>query len=366
MPLKLPFRISKTTSNDATVAPVDNESRPPLDWDMASKRDFISVVREFSEVEPVRAVLAIVVQWAVIAITVFTALQIRKWVFFGFAGIVIATRQHAMAILVHEAVHYRLFRRRWVNDLLSNYLLAYPLGISTAMYRSWHFRHHRFVGSAADPEYTLAHTDVNNWGWPGPRSKLIRTLLADISGRNFPMLVRMVQPWSPPLQLLPRKRSIFRANVPRNDIIGFTAFSLLVLALIWRWPFISTGVLALWILSMCSVTTTIVHIRSIAEHLAVEGTNELNTTRTVRPTWLERLLIAPFNVNYHLEHHMFPSVPWYNLNRLNRFLMRDEGFRSAAHITITYLDAEKGLIGEITHKSDKARQGVKTEYTDAM
>jgi fatty acid desaturase len=29
------------------------------------------------------------------------------------------------------------------------------------------------------------------------------------------------------------------------------------------------------------------------------------------------------NLNYHLEHHLFPGVPWYNLPKVHRILLDD-------------------------------------------
>src|SRR5689334_6789683 len=44
----------------------------------------------------------------------------------------------------------------------------------------------------------------------------------------------------------------------------------------------------------------------------------LTQTRTlVAPAW-ERWLFAPYNLNYHFEHHLYPMVPTYNLTALHR------------------------------------------------
>ena len=37
---------------------------------------------------------------------------------------------------------------------------------------------------------------------------------------------------------------------------------------------------------------------------------------------LARMLIAPYYVNYHCEHHMFMHLPCYSLPRANRILAR--------------------------------------------
>ncbi|WP_426915573.1 fatty acid desaturase, partial [Staphylococcus shinii] len=59
----------------------------------------------------------------------------------------------------------------------------------------------------------------------------------------------------------------------------------------------------------------------IAEHAVVpDSSDPLRNTRTTRANVLERLFIAPYYVNYHLEHHLLFYVPCYNLPRVHRIL----------------------------------------------
>lgn len=41
----------------------------------------------------------------------------------------------------------------------------------------------------------------------------------------------------------------------------------------------------------------------------------------VYPKWFGRLVVL--NFNYHIEHHMFPDVPWYHLEKLHREISKD-------------------------------------------
>ena len=92
-----------------------------------------------------------------------------------------------------------------------------------------------------------------------------------------------------------------------------------------------THVALLWFLPSFTILPVILRIRSIAEHFGVEADHDLNSSRNFAgPVW-ERLLLAPHSVGHHLDHHLFPSVPFYNLHRLNRVLMTDIRYAKEAH-----------------------------------
>jgi fatty acid desaturase len=66
----------------------------------------------------------------------------------------------------------------------------------------------------------------------------------------------------------------------------------------------------------------ITRIRNIAEHAVVPDSDDpLRNTRTTQANLLERMFIAPYFVNYHLEHHLLFYVPCYNLPKLHAILM---------------------------------------------
>ncbi|NOU04860.1 MAG: fatty acid desaturase, partial [Hyphomicrobiaceae bacterium] len=52
-----------------------------------------------------------------------------------------------------------------------------------------------------------------------------------------------------------------------------------------------------------------------------DSNDPLRNTRTTLANWLERAFIAPYFVNYHLEHHLVFYVPAYNLPRVHQILM---------------------------------------------
>ena len=80
------------------------------------------------------------------------------------------------------------------------------------------------------------------------------------------------------------------------------------------------------------------YIRSIAEHYGgLEYDHLLTESRTALPAWWEKWFLSPHNINYHIEHHLYPSVPCHRLPELHDLLMRDPLFKEKAHITNGYL-----------------------------
>jgi len=57
------------------------------------------------------------------------------------------------------------------------------------------------------------------------------------------------------------------------------------------------------------------NFRSFAEHSHPEEDQAADRHRliTYASNPLERMLLAPMNMNYHTAHHLWPSIPYYNL-----------------------------------------------------
>jgi fatty acid desaturase len=124
-------------------------------------------------------------------------------------------------------------------------------------------------------------------------------------------------------------------------VYGFyvTVFTLLTVFNAWGYY------LLFWVVPYLTSFFMFQYIRSVAEHfgeLAYE--DELSSSRTVMPSLLERFLIAPHHVGYHLEHHLYPGVPYYHLPQLHKLLMRQEKYKLKAHITTGYMS---GLLREL-------------------
>jgi len=98
----------------------------------------------------------------------------------------------------------------------------------------------------------------------------------------------------------------------------------------WLYP-------VLWLVPLATWYQLVRRIRNIAEHAVVPDNDDpLRNTRTTLTNPLMRLLVAPYWVNYHLEHHLFMFVPCWRLAAAHRALV-EAGWRDRMEVQAGYL-----------------------------
>jgi fatty acid desaturase len=278
------------------------------------------LIQRLSRVSPWRSAWSLLQEFLVIAALVAVALAWwTPWVVLP-CVILIGTRQHALFVLAHEAAHYRLFEDRGLNDLAGR-LCATLQGLSMRTYRVIHRLHHNNLYTELDPDTAL------HGGYPRGKAYLAKKLLKDLSGLTAwktyayflggaPALNTRTQVALRPLDDTSAKLRD-EARRDRNAVIAFHAAALAFFA----WSGFLLQYVVLWILPLVTVVQAILRLRAIAEHGATtDFSSPLTAARTnlVAP-WLGWLLF-PHNVNYHIEHHLYASVPQYWLPELHREL----------------------------------------------
>jgi len=286
-------------------------------------------VRELSRLDAGRGTLALAVNWTAIALLTMTALRWRHPLVVAAAVLGMALAQHGLAVLAHEAAHYRLYQQRWLNDLVGK-LCGAPLGISMLTYRIIHRIHHNHLYEPIDPDLALMA------GYPRGRLYLLRKLAKDLTGittfKNYRYfkgtVVKPIGDTSSALHRAARRdRKLVRG-------LHLAALALAIATGTWRWY------LLLWLLPLVTVLQMILRLRAVCEHGAVTDlSTPLKAARTtLAPTWL-RWLLFPHHVNYHIEHHLYPSVPHYRLAECHRRLVASgalAGAEVAPHVGVTF------------------------------
>jgi fatty acid desaturase len=277
------------------------------------------VVQRLTRRSPWRATLAIFHDLGVLALAIAAGLYF--WpnpVVLFLSIVVIGTRQHALFVIAHDAAHYLLYENRALNDIAGR-ACATLQGLSMCTYRVIHRLHHNNLYGALDPDTAL------HGGYPRGKTYLIKKLLKDLSGLTAwktyayflggaPALNTSTNVALRPLDDTSEKLRTEARN-DRNAVIVFH----LALLLVFAWSGYLLQYLVLWVLPLVTVVQAILRLRAIAEHGATtDFSSPLTAARTnVAPAWLE-WLIFPHHVNYHIEHHLYASVPHYNLPALHR------------------------------------------------
>jgi len=283
------------------------------------------LVLELTQRSAWRASLAVLQDLAVITVALAAALANwpSPWVIVP-AVIVIGTRQHALFIIAHDAAHYLLFENRRINDIVGR-ACATVQGLSMCTYRVIHRLHHNNLYGELDPDTAL------HGGYPRGKWYLVRKLLKDLSGLTAWKTYAYFLGGAPALNTstkvalrpLDDTSAKLRSDAvsDRNLVVIFHVLTLGVAA----WTGWLVEYLVLWILPLVTVVQAILRLRAISEHGAtIDFSSPLTAARTnLCPAWLE-WLIFPHHVNYHIEHHLYASVPHYNLPRLHR-VMRERG-----------------------------------------
>ena len=241
----------------------------------------------------------------------------------------IAARQHAFAILIHEAAHYRIRKNKKVNDVIGETFLAFPLFVTVRGYRLSHLAHHRHMNTEFDPDWVSKETP--DWEFPKTRWALFIMLAKITLGFNVFWMIKLILTGG-------RPEAADKTTISsRGFVFGRIAYYILligVLSAFGLWKFY----LLYWLVPMFTWLQLILRIRSIAEHFGIEHDDQEYTgARTTYPNLFDRAFIASKNVWYHLDHHLYPSVPFFNLPELHQELNKIPAFREQAHITRGYL-----------------------------
>ena len=278
-------------------------------------------IRSLSKIDSVKFTAAVLIEVVTIALAVWVSETWWNPIVYLIAVVVIGSRINALGGLMHDAAHWRAYANRTINDIVGE-IIALPTSTSMAGYRNSHFAHHRELNSDNDPDWTR-NIGLPEFEFPKPRPTVIGYILQYLSGLKIYSAVSGFH-----------KNAVTRdipALINRARLIFFVALLIAAIALgFWK------QLLLYWVVPLLTVFLAIRYIRNVAEHYAVEHEHVLNESRTVLANPVELWLIAPWGLNYHLEHHLFPGIPCFRLAELHKILMTREPFPQIAHITHGY------------------------------
>jgi fatty acid desaturase len=296
------------------------------------------ILRRLSTLNPYIPVARIVLEWVMILGSISLAWRFWHPALYLLMLLWIGSRQHALGVLMHEGAHFRMFKNKVVNDWVSDIFLAWPILITTASYRANHSRHHRYTNTESDPDChrKLFQMPAADWEFPTTWRRLAAIFLKDITAISSIYIVKSVI-------LLGRTNKDTKTTEvkpgkdarPLAAALARVVFYLAILASAIAFGFWKQ-LLLFWFVPYLTTFNLLLHVRSIAEHFATANDHPLNITRTTLISGWEKIFF-PYNINYHIEHHLYPSVPFYRLPALHAALRQQPDYVQHSHVTHGYL-----------------------------
>lgn len=258
---------------------------------------------------------------------------------------VVASRQHALMVLGHEAIHKRLSADPWLNDGLGRYVATFPVFISLSKWAFIHLRHHRHTHTADDPDRAIYAR------YPLAAKKFRRLLLRDVCGLNVISTLKYFAD-VPFVTGRFNRRFLGEEGAARyaqtTDMRRFASCWAVVLAVgfgVAGWTFGGLFVLY-WLVPYCTLMQVFFRIRGAIEHGNVpDPDNTYQRTRTYCMSVALRFFFAPKQVGYHLEHHLYPSIPFYRLPRIHDVLKRAVYPRESGYVEPFRISLQKLVRG---------------------
>ncbi len=338
--LRVPVQVSVPTSDAPRPAPAAAQ-RPVRRNPYIAYRKLITSqrVKELSALRPWIPVRDTIWCWAWIAAAWAFVFFVPTWWSVLLAIPVIGTRYYALFIIGHDGMHRRIFASAKRSDWFTDLFLIGPIGMVNRVNSRNHLEHHQNLANDDDPdlhkhacfnksdklEYLLFLTGlsalVNVY-----KNLFVHTGKVDAAGR-----AAAAETDAAAASENHRKHSLRDIAI----ILGWQAALCLGLTLLTGIAFGGTvdkplsillhgfwGYPALWLAPVYIFTYLPNLIRSFVEHSHPEDDDHADEHRlcTFLSNPVERLVMSPMNMNYHIGHHLWPSIPYYNLPIVDREL----------------------------------------------
>lgn len=296
-------------------------------------------IRELTVIKPVwnLKILVLVGIWILAGWAILSTdslfVRIPAWITIGMVI-------HSLVIFLHESVHGILFKNAFLNRWVG-FLCGVPALISVAAYRAIHLPHHANTRTPEDPDEMLIE------GMP-PWLARIGLYFWLLGGGPYYVFLH-----------LPIKGFMITDAKTRREMVLEYSLILAALAGVTYAAFASGRMdlfINLWLIP-AAFALALVNLRGAAEHIMCVATDDFTDSRTVTSNRI--ISFAMNNLNYHLEHHLVPRMPWYNLRRFHALMLDDYG-PAKSHVRKSYVVflAEvivKGPLGKETWHVDAVR-----------
>ena len=200
----------------------------------------------------------------------------------------------------HELSHWTVFKTKYLNEFFGRvigFIMLFPRDYDQVM----HFAHHRWT---------------QDWERDGELTRAAYTLqsyLIWMSGLSYwrnrvTGMIRRARG----IIIEPYIGAVHETKIIRESRLHLAGYALIVAVSLY---FQSWAAVSFWLLPML-LTKPVHQLQNTIEHLGLSHESDiLNNTRSTRTNMIMRWLC--WQMPYHTAHHSYPSVPFWQLRKLN-------------------------------------------------
>jgi fatty acid desaturase len=224
-------------------------------------------------------------------------------------------------VLLHEVVHEAVTGRfRPGLTRLLGLAYAFPSGISHLQFTRWHLDHHDNLGSPTEDPKRFHLSPRRNARWY--KALYFTPALFAI---YFRAARREMATYPPEL----------RGRITRERNLTMLGHAV-ILAALWA-SLGAPAMMRVYAIPYFLVFPIAFALNRMGQHYYINPANPAQWSTLVASSFFWNF--AFLWSNFHLEHHYFPRVPFYNLPRLHRLLgpfYRSEGMKPVGYATLIY------------------------------
>lgn len=244
---------------------------------------------------------------------VYLSHKSEHWSVYLISFLIMGAIQHTIATFIHEAAHGHLFSNKKLNDKLGQLFFAAPIFSFLEDYRLFHMDHHRFNGKAdKDPEAGL-YAAIGLKDSYSSKTEVLKVFLQDFTGVNFVKSVGYLLKYS-----ADKKKSGELSGPGIFENLTILLWTVVLPLVMWKVGMLS-AFLIVWMLPLFTLSQALLRWHGYGEHVRGNDGDLAQNTLTHRFGLISTLYLYPLNSSFHLEHHLYPQLPWYSLRTFRKW-----------------------------------------------
>lgn len=275
-----------------------------------------SELRDLTISNNYRGILGIISDYFFIFFAIL--LSTISWWCYPLTLLIIGSRQRALATLLHDASHNCLAKNKKLNYILGTFFSGYLIGQEFFNYKISHVKgHHAYLGDKEkDPDYQY-HLIVGLYNIQNNKQFFRKYIIKPVFLLNIVSYLFYVF-----------KYRMFQYKIAPKQYIIMVCYWVIILFLLYYFSLLKFFFL-FWVVPYITTFFIIGWFIEMAEHypLVHENNESLYMTRNRFSHWIESFFLSIHSENYHLTHHIMPSIPFWNISKAHKIMMKDKQYK---------------------------------------